>query len=96
MMVSETPLLLPLHNIGIFLSDACTSFVHIIMATILPSSKNTEYINFAEVEFRHDGHAAQKQDAADDVMQQARLPRDAIHILDFLVLGLDVGNENES
>lgn len=36
----------------------------------------------ADVEFRHDGHAAQRHDAAEDVRQHARPPIAPIHILE--------------
>ena len=86
---------IPLQSIGIFFSESCTPLVHIIIETILPISKNSEYLNIqyicwilqsvqlwwlysfetymilAEVEFRHDGHAAQRHDAAWLVIQHA-------------------------
>jgi hypothetical protein len=79
---TRSPSFDPLHSIGIFLSAVCTSFVHIIIAVIEPRNKKIEYITFAEVELRHEGHAAHKHEAADDVMQHAKLPIPARHILE--------------
>lgn len=39
--------------------------------TIAPKTRRRAYIIRADVEFLHDGHAAQQQEAAADVQQQA-------------------------
>ena len=57
-----------------------------------PTVRKRAYINLAEVEFRQEGQAAQKQEAACVVIQQARLPSPK-HILYWISVNIQKDDE---